>query len=298
MSELVLVDAVLDGLSPPELAIRANEAHARVRMAGEAMVTYAIEAGDALIAAKAKVRHGEWLPWLEANFDGSRWTASGYMRLASNGERVPHLEDLPLRKALEAIGIEARKEEARLRDPELVPEPVPPPPGKYRCLIIDPPWPMQKIERDERPDQGIALDYPVMALEQIADDQHVPVRAKADEHCHLYLWVTHKFLPAGMDLLGTWGFNYQCVMTWRKNVGITPFSWMYDTEHVLFARRGSLPLSRLGLRLSFDAPVNGHSVKPDVFYERVLEASPGPRLDMFARRERDGFTPWGNEVSA
>lgn len=296
-AELTLVDASTGEilLSPPELAAIANEAHTKFRRAGEAMVGYAIEAGQALIAAKAQVGHGNWLPWLEANFDDSERTAQRYMMVASNPPRVADLTEPSLR-ALEAVTIESRKAEARLRDPEPVPQPIPPPPGKYRCLVIDPPWPMQKIERDERPDQGVALDYPVMSLEQIADDTHVPVHTLADEHCHIYLWVTHKFLPAGMDLLKTWDFRYQCVMTWRKNVGITPYSWMYDTEHVLFGRRGDLPLSRLGLRLSFDASVNGHSVKPDVFYDRVREASPGPRLEMFARRTRDGFVSWGNEV--
>jgi N6-adenosine-specific RNA methylase IME4 len=182
---------------------------------------------------------------------------------------------------------------AEKREPEPVNEPVPLPDGVFPCIVIDPPWPMQKIERDERPVQGVALDYPVMSLDELAK---LPVSEKAADDAHLYLWVTHKFLPAGLDLLETWGFHYQCVMTWRKNVGITPFSWMYDTEHVLFARRGGLPLTQLGLRLSFDAPVAGHSVKPDVFYDRVRNASPGPRLEMFARRKRDGFTPWGNEV--
>jgi N6-adenosine-specific RNA methylase IME4 len=192
---------------------------------------------------------------------------------------------------------EARRAAAKVRAPEPVNAPVPPPPGKYQCIVIDPPWPMQKIERDERPNQGVQLDYPVMTLDDIADEQHVPVRTLAADDCHIYLWVTHKFLPAGLNLLEGWGFNYQCVMTWRKNVGITPFSWMYDTEHVLFGRRGNLPLQRLGMRLSFEAPVRGHSVKPDVFYERVLEATPGPRVEMFARRNRDGFTAWGNEVA-
>ena len=86
-------------------------------------------------------------------------------------------------------------------------------------------------------------------------------------------------------------------MTWVKNVGMTPFSWMYSTEHVLFARIGSLDLLRNGLRLDFQAPVVGHSVKPTIFYDRVIEASPGPRLEMFARTQRDGFEAWGNEVS-
>ncbi len=217
------------------------------------------------------------------------------------GKDLPPVESKPLDAvaAMVAQGFDDKakaKAVARQREPEPVPEPVPPPPGRYRCIVIDPPWPMKKIERDERPNQGVELDYPVMSLEDIADEAHVPVRTLADEDCHIYLWVTHKFLPAGMDLLTTWGFNYQCVMTWRKNVGITPFSWMYDTEHVLFGRRGSLKLEQLGLRLSFEAPVVGHSVKPDVFYERVLAASPGPRVEMFARTKREGFTSWGNEV--
>lgn len=188
----------------------------------------------------------------------------------------------------------AKQEIARQHIPE--PAITPPlPTGKYRCIVIDPPWPMKKIEREERPNQGIELDYPTMSLEEI---EALPIRDLADElGCHLYLWVTQKYLPFGLELVKKWDFDYQCLMTWRKNVGITPFSWMYDTEHVIYAHRGGLPLQQLGLRLSFDAPVSGHSIKPDIFYqERVLLASPGPRLDMFARKKREGFEVWGNEV--
>jgi N6-adenosine-specific RNA methylase IME4 len=169
------------------------------------------------------------------------------------------------------------------------------PDGTYRAIVIDPPWPMPKIERHERPHQDEQLDYPTMSLDEI---EALDIKTLADPAgAHIYLWVTHKFLPTGLDLLTTWGFRYQCVMTWRKNVGITPFSWMYDTEHVLFGRIGDLPLSRNGLRLSFDAPTQGHSIKPDVFYDRVRAASPGPRLDMFPGIEHEGFEPWGLEAS-
>jgi N6-adenosine-specific RNA methylase IME4 len=176
------------------------------------------------------------------------------------------------------------------------PEPeVPLPPGTYRAITIDPPWPIEKIERLERTNQE-DLDYQTMSLAEIGA---LPVPDLADEAgCHVYLWVTHRFLPDGLDLLDRWGARYQCVMTWVKNVGITPFSWMYSTEHVLFGRIGSLPLDQLGLRLDFAAPVQGHSRKPDVFYERVCQASPGPRLAMFERGQRDGFEVWGDEVAA
>lgn len=189
---------------------------------------------------------------------------------------------------------QARQEIARQR--MLASAETPPfPQGKYRCIVLDPPWPVKKIEREERPDQGIELDYPTMTLEEIAA---LPIPDLADEAgCHLYVWVTQKFLPAGLKLVEQWGFRYECLMTWRKNVGITPFSWMYDTEHVIFARCGNLPLQQMGLRLSFAAPVNGHSTKPDTFFDdRVLFASPGPRLEMFARRNREGFDVWGNEL--
>ena len=133
-----------------------------------------------------------------------------------------------------------------------------------------------------------------MTLEEIAA---LPVPDLAhDQGCHVYLWVTHKHLPSGLRLFDTWGVKYQCLMTWVKNVGITPFSWMYSTEHVLFGRIGSLQLDRLGLRLDFSASVTHHSEKPDIFYERVIEASPEPRLAMFERKQRTGFTVWGNEV--
>lgn len=170
----------------------------------------------------------------------------------------------------------------------------PAPEGKYKCIVIDPPWPVHKIEREVRPNQKAPLDYPTMTLAEIAA---LPLPDLAfDDGCHLYLWTTQKFLPAAIGLIAQWGFNYQCLMTWVKPTGMTPYSWMYNTEHVVFARRGNLPLERNGLKLAFDAPATGHSIKPDAFYERVMVASPGPRLDMFARRQREGFAVWGNEV--
>lgn len=167
----------------------------------------------------------------------------------------------------------------------------PPPEGKYRCIVIDPPWEMAKIERDERPNQ-VGFDYPTMSEDELA-----AMALPADDACHLYLWTTHKHLPAALRLCERWGFKYQCLMTWRKNVGFTPFSWMYSTEHVLFCTRGGLRLERMGLRLDFEAAVREHSRKPDNFYDLVREASPGPRIDMFSREARNGFDQWGAETA-
>lgn len=183
--------------------------------------------------------------------------------------------------------------EARENKPE--PTETPPFPKKrYRCLVIDPPWPIHKIEREERPNQGQELSYPIMTLEEISK---LPIGELAySDGCHVYLWVTHKFLPEGLKLFEKWGVNYQCLLTWVKPTGMTPFSWMYNTEHILFGRIGSLELLKLGTKVSFTAPIEKHSQKPEIFYEIVRQVSPEPRLELFARQPREDFDVWGNEV--
>jgi len=169
---------------------------------------------------------------------------------------------------------------------------VPLPEGKYRTIVIDPPWPIEKILREVRPNQ-LDLDYPTMTIEEI---EALPIPELAyEDGCHIYLWTTHKYLPRAFQVLDAWGANYECLLTWVKNVGMTPFSWMYSTEHCLFARIGNLPLLKLGKRLDFQAKVREHSRKPDKFYNLVREVSPEPRIDMFSREKREGFDQYGNE---
>lgn len=187
----------------------------------------------------------------------------------------------------------------KLENTRQLPEPTKPnvtllPEKYYRTIVIDPPWPVKKIQREERPDQGPHLDYPTMSLEEIKD---LKIEELANPNgCHIYLWTTHKFLPTGLECFEVWNVKYQCILTWIKNVGMTPFSWMYSTEHVLFGRIGSLDLLKNGMRLDFSAKVTKHSRKPDEFYNIVRTVSPKPRLNMFARESRDEFDPWGDEA--
>ena len=46
------------------------------------------------------------------------------------------------------------------------------------------------------------------------------------------------------------------------------------------------------------APRRGpHSTKHQAFYTLVESCSPGPYLEMFARRGRDGWVSWGGELA-
>lgn len=261
------------------------------------------EGGEGLTQAEAADVVGVGQATVSRDLDEAIHLHNAATSAAENPQASPSLFDGPAEDAIHLDNLpdpaadrsEEIQELARQAQPEPVTEPPPLPQQRFSCIVIDPPWPMPKIERKAHPWQGVSLDYPTMP---ITDIEKLPVSDLAEEASHIYLWVTHRFLPDGLRLLDSWGFRYQCLMTWAKPSGFTPYSWMYDSEHVLFGTRGGLKLLKRGLRLTFTEPVNGHSVKPEVFYDRVRAASPGPRLEMFARQERSGFVPWGNEAPA
>ena len=182
-----------------------------------------------------------------------------------------------------------QREENKIKREEISKQIIVVPSKKYRCIVVDPPWQMAKIERDVRPNQH-GFDYPTMDEEEL---KNLPVPELSFDDCHLYLWATHKKIPLALSLAEHWGFRYQCLLTWVKNVGFTPFSWMYSTEHILFCRKGKLDLLKLGVRLDFNAKVREHSRKPDEFYEIVKRVSPAPLLDMFSREKRTSFEQYG-----
>lgn len=165
----------------------------------------------------------------------------------------------------------------------------------YRTIVIDPPWPMKKSNRTARPNQT-NMDYITMSLDEIKDFDLS--RFVSKDGAHIYLWTTHKYLPYSFQLFNSWNVDYHCTLTWVKNVGMTPFSWMFSTEFILFGFIGSLPIIRKGLRTDFEAKVQQHSWKPDIFYETVKRVSPEPRIDIFNRRKIDGFDSFGYEANS
>ena len=46
----------------------------------------------------------------------------------------------------------------------------------------------------------------------------------------------------------------------------------------------------------FEWPRGRHSAKPEAFQDLVEQVSPGPYLELFARRNRLGWAAWGNEA--
>lgn len=139
---------------------------------------------------------------------------------------------------------------------------------------------------------------------EIADLCALQVPSATD--AHLYLWFTNTFAVEAHQIAEAWGFRPMTILTWVKTRvadGLPSMKMGYyfrgATEHVLFAVKGSLRLqTREALPTAYLWPRLPHSVKPDAFYTLVERASPGPYLELFARKNRAGWAAWGNECES
>ena len=166
-------------------------------------------------------------------------------------------------------------------------------PTSYSTIVIDPPWPMQFIQRKAHPTQ-VQMPYKVMQESEIAA-RGLPEAAEA---CHVWCWTTQKFLPMALRVLDVWGAKYICTVTWCKPGGFQPFGLpQYASEFVLYGRIGApCFVETKQFKTWFSAPRGKHSEKPEAFYNLVRRVCQGPRADIFNRRPIDGFVGIGDEA--
>lgn len=132
-----------------------------------------------------------------------------------------------------------------------------------------------------------------MTLEEIAS---LPVRDLAESDAHLYLWTTNRYLRPAYDIAEAWGFTVAKPLVWCKEpMGFMGRPFTSSAEFVLFCRRGSLRCIADAGRQWWIWPRGRHSAKPEAFQDIVEQVSPGPYVELFARRDRLGWDTWGNE---
>ena len=176
----------------------------------------------------------------------------------------------------------------------------------FRCIVADPPWKYAGMLgkcTDSRPGRKyyngadqIASPYPTMTSAEI---DAMPVADLAEDDCHLWLWTTNAHLEDGFRVMRAWGFKYLAPIHWVKPSGVGRW-FVHRTQTILFGyrRKCRFPLARFRPNIFQTGNPPRHSEKPEAAFALIEAVSPGPRLELFARRARPGWTVWGNEVEA
>ncbi|NBW12094.1 MAG: DNA methyltransferase [Caulobacteraceae bacterium] len=181
------------------------------------------------------------------------------------------------------------------------------PAGKFDVVLLDPPWSYYGQQSkwgaaakfyDTMPDEALlALDVPSLLK---------PTSV-------VFCWATSPRLDFAIRTLGSWGLHYRGVsFVWVKTSksgkpfgarGVRPSIVKPTTEFVLAASMAPkgrpMPVSDESVPQVVLAAPGRHSEKPDEVQARIERLYPSAkRLEMFARRCREGWQAWGNEIHA
>lgn len=173
--------------------------------------------------------------------------------------------------------------------------------SNFQTIVADPPWHYGKSRgfswREGRPsgERGAMLEYPTMTVAEITA---LPVASLAATDAHLYLWTTQRYVWDAPAIVRAWGFEPSTLLTWCKSPTGFSLGGTYGkaSEFCLFAKRGKLSALTRTNRDWWNWPRGAHSAKPEAFQDVVESVSPGPYLELFARRQRLGWATWGNEA--
>jgi N6-adenosine-specific RNA methylase IME4 len=177
------------------------------------------------------------------------------------------------------------------------------PPEGFGTVLADPPWQFSNSTGKVAPEHRRLRRYRTMKLREIID---LPVPSFTAARSHLYLWCPNALLKEGLAVLEGWGYRYVSNLVWykvRKDGGPdgrgVGFYFRNVTELLLFGVRGKLRTLPPGRRQTniIVTRKREHSRKPDELYPIIEACSPGPYLELFARRRQPGWTAWGDEVS-
>jgi len=188
---------------------------------------------------------------------------------------------------------------------------------KYNIIYADPAW-EQKAGRPlsggYKKENGVQVFNPVSDTSadlpyntmKFDDIVNLPIKKLTDDNCHLYLWVTNKYLMKAEQVVKAWGFKYSTTLVWcKKPIGSgMGGTFKVSTEYLIFATKGKVNelVNEKVNGTWFEEKrqyVNGypcHSKKPDFFYELIEKVSKGKKLELFSRNGRENWDIWGNEV--
>lgn len=181
------------------------------------------------------------------------------------------------------------------------------PPAKlFRCIVTDPPWAEKgggKIKR------GADRHYGLLSYAKIVDVHRAyfaDVGGPDPAGCLLWMWATSNHLVGALAVMADLGFRYVTQLVWVKttstgkpHVGLGQRTRQRH-EPLLLGVMGKVPIPAPPDRPHsvIEAPRGRHSEKPAVVFDLIERACHGPRLEVFGRAARAGWTVVGNQAPA
>lgn len=173
--------------------------------------------------------------------------------------------------------------------------------GGYQMIMADPPWRYELYNEESGKAKAPQAQYDCMDL---SDIKALPVEKLSACDAVLWLWCTHPMLPAALETVSAWGFEFKTSGVWSKRnpqTGKLAFGTGYllrcASEPFLLATKGS-PKTTRSTRTVIEAARREHSRKPEQAYAAAEKLMPDVRrADLFSRQSRPGWDNWGNEAT-
>lgn len=153
--------------------------------------------------------------------------------------------------------------------------------------------------------RGAAKNYRVQTLDQI---RGYPLPPLLDD-AYLFLWRVSAMVEEAYSVVRAWDFTPKSEVVWRK-LTKEGKPWFGMGRHVrashetcIVATRGRPTRLSASVRSVFEAPVPRdaegryvHSAKPEEFVKLIEQLTPGPYVELFARRVRPGWVCLGDQA--
>ena len=246
-------------------------------------------AAAAAIAAQAAERQAESVASLPRDAEG-KLTPEVRKALA------------PVIKEIRKENVAAKKDRRVEREAELGRKIQALPARMFGVAIEDFEWDHQPWSRETGTERHPSMHYETAAdaqtPEQIVARCAERFACLADD-CILFKWATVPHLDVALQVLKLQGFRYVTSLVWNKqrsgNARGTGYWFTGEHEIVLVGVRGNVvPPATAHFRSSFEAPVGGHSEKPDNIHQVIEFHWPNvPKVEFNARRRRLGWEAWG-----
>jgi len=170
---------------------------------------------------------------------------------------------------------------------------------KYDIILADPPWPYDSrrmVCESGTAIGGVEDHYSTMTAEDLYS---LPVAELGAKNCLLYLWATGPKLAEAMECIRRWGFKFTTVAyVWDKQHSLPGYYSCSQVEFVLVAKRGRCPTRATTTEKQLvSSRRRAHSQKPEEVQDSIDRQwdSTSQKIELFARRDREGWTTVGNQ---